>query len=379
MSFTRAAWAAAAFFLTLSPNMVKAAEFHSGRSYSLRGGEATPGDLYVAGGNSSIAGTVTGDLVAAGGNILVSGNVREDLTVAGGEVDVSGEVADDVRAAGGTVVISGKVGGDVVAAGGSVRILQGAEIKGEVYAAGSELVLAGVVGKSLFASGNQVAIGGTVEGDTRAYAGRLRTLPGATLRGNLTYTAPRKISMGPDARVLGKTSFEPSARDTEPGAGFFASGYLAFLAMALLAGILFVAIFRNLSTALVRDSLQHPGADLGRGFLTMLALPVTVVLLWVTVVGLPLGFLALFAGLALLLLAYIYAGVVLGSWIWKRARHLPAYEANVKAAAIGIVTLSVVGLIPFVGWLAVLLLVMLTFGSLLHLTYHRMRTSAPVP
>ncbi len=77
---------------------------------------------------------ISDDVVVVGGSLEVLGEVRGDAAVVGGSGTVSGEVTGDVAVIGGSVDLEegSRVGGDVIAVGGSVERAEGAEIGGKI-------------------------------------------------------------------------------------------------------------------------------------------------------------------------------------------------------------------------------------------------------
>ena len=103
----------------LIPSLAMAAYFMADES--VPSGEVIIGNLYLTGGNPSMAGDLHGDLYAAGGNVSVPGNVTNDVVITGGTVTITGVVGDDVRVLGGDITIDGKVNGEVLAFGSGFR------------------------------------------------------------------------------------------------------------------------------------------------------------------------------------------------------------------------------------------------------------------
>ena len=110
------------------------------------------GDVIVAGGSVHIRGDIEDDVRIAGGEITVDANIADDLIAAGGYINVSsgstigGEVwlaGGDVHVAGtinkslsifaGSVRLSGIVHGDVMIESGEIQILEGAIIDGDLH------------------------------------------------------------------------------------------------------------------------------------------------------------------------------------------------------------------------------------------------------
>lgn len=357
----------------LSPSVALAAEVHSGETYSLGRGETSDGDLYVGARSSHISGNVRGDLVTAGGNVTVDGRVSEDLIAAGGNVALTGEVRDDIRAAGWEVVVDGRVNGDLIVAGGTVNVMPGASIGGDVVATGGEVTLNGTVGGRVMASGNKIVMNAKAGKDVRVYAQDFQWGKSAAARGSLDYYTPRAIAPPPGVKGEVTHHVTEGMNEREGLAAVFTGWFLLRLAMLLVCGAVLVWAFRSGSRRLVSESLTHPGIELLRGLGLLVLAPIAVVLLWVSVVGVPIGFLGAFAYAAFLLIAYVYAGIVLGGWLWRKFRKVPQYEITVPAALVGILVLSAFRLIPIVGFLGHFALMLLVLGALTHLAYRSLR------
>src|SRR5207247_1589694 len=134
----------------LVPTVASAAQFVKNENYDLGRGDRVSGDLYVAGEQITVSGTVDGDVLAAGGRILVDGTVQKTLQVVGGQITVAGTVRGTVRAAGGEINISGNIAVDLVVAGGKVNLLPGSVVSGDLAVVAGNLNNQGQVrGKTL--------------------------------------------------------------------------------------------------------------------------------------------------------------------------------------------------------------------------------------
>jgi len=115
-------------------------------------GHRVQGDVMAAGGSINIGGEILDDVRVAGGEITIDATIGDDLMAAGGEINVSsatstgGEIwlaGGDVYMAGtvnkglfigaGNIRISGTIHGDVALEGGEIQILEGALIEGNLY------------------------------------------------------------------------------------------------------------------------------------------------------------------------------------------------------------------------------------------------------
>jgi hypothetical protein len=162
--------------------------------------------------------------------------------------------------------------------------------------------------------------------------------------------------------------------------------WIGFGLSTVLAGLLLAAIasrqVREAEQLISRDPLM----TFVVGFIGVIAIPVAAVLLLVTVVGAPFGLAVLFGALPILGYAgYLVAAIWVGEWIVRSFGSGSRPERPYLAAVIGVVTLGLVGLVPFLG-LIVTVASLLGFGALIRLGFRAMRgtprpsmTSAPAP
>lgn len=358
---------------------VSAALLEVEEEYSLGKNEIISGNLYVGSGNIIVSGTVQGDFVAGGGNILIDGRVVEDITVAGGSVNILGEVGDDIRAVGGQVVINENVGGDILVAGGNINILSGAAIKGDVIVAGGQIIINGVVNGDIKAAGGKIEINGTVLGNVQAgVLNKLTIGKGAVINGNVSYDSPLKADIENGATIRGDVVFNKTQnpsfvfdiRDAKRTALAFV-GFLTLLKfLAVLgAGIIIVLVFKNKSRALVENSLSYFWQGLLRGLVVSIVAPVVILLLFISVIGLLFGVLGILILASFLILAKIFAGIILGGWIYKVFSKAKNIKVSWDSALIGIILLQFIGYIPIAGWIISLLFLLVGFGTVSHLSY----------
>lgn len=340
-----------------------AADIRQGGVLTIPAGEVVSDDLYLAGSEIHVLGTVDGDLVVAGSAVVVSGVVNGDVIVAGNSIHVGGDVLGSVRAAGADVLVDGEVAQDVLVAGSEVRVPMRGTIGRDLVLTAREAVVEGHVGRRVRASAATFVLGSQVGGDVEARAGRLRVAPGARVEGDLRYGA-REVTIDDAARVHGQTvrTEGPEARG---GVGLAIVSWLRALVGMLVAGLLFVALFPQLARRAEHALRERPLPSLAAGLVLMVGLPLAAVLIGVVgafVGGWWIGLVAL-AALGLASLAGVFvAGVTLGRWLLERVGR-PARRLGWGLAA-GLVLLLLVGAIPVVGGLAVLAALLFGLGAL---------------
>ncbi len=336
-----------------APVPAGAQETSVGESLAVRGGEVREGDLYAADAEVRILGRLAGDLVAVADMVLVDGQVDGDMFAVGMTIDLLGPIGDSTRVVGDQVIANTTIDGDLLAAAYRLLILESAVIRGGVAAAAGTLEIEGTIEKDLRAVAGEIVLRGAVLGDANVTADRIDIAPGSRIDGDLDYRTRVPLTPEAAARVAGSVRYkEPSAED-DGGV----VGSLIFwgwqTGAALLAGMLAVALSRrvvqNLVSAITRETTL--GGLLGFG--AFLIVPVGAVVVMMTVVGLPIGTIAVLLFGAALYLAKLPIAVWAGEQLLARAGRRDA--SPYAAMAVGILALYLLFEIPWLGglfWLA---------------------------
>src|SRR3989344_7094057 len=349
-------------WLFFAPLLARAAQFQAGEQVSVQGEKAVVGNFYVAGGEVVVTSPVTGDVTAVGGKVQIRSTVAGDVLVMGGDVQIDGEVGGDVRVAGGNVVISGLVKGEVLAAGGNVEIGPEAVV-GATTAMVGKLVVAGTTG-SLWAG-----------------VGELAVQDSAHIKGNLTYTSEKEAVVASGAAIDGEVEHKVppvSERDATKGAAAFFGGGLMWVLSGLIMLLLFVYVLPNKSLALSREWKANFGMNLLWGIIFLIVAPIVGMLLLVSVIGLPLAFGVILFYPVILYLGKLTAMLAVGVWLRSMWMKQDGEKADFLAACFGLVLITLVGLIPGIGWLAVFIAWVGGVGTLMShdwALYKRLRLS----
>ncbi|QIP13741.1 carbohydrate-binding domain-containing protein [Spirosoma aureum] len=341
------------------------------------------GDLYVAGGTVTINAPIRGDLIAVGGTITVNDSVTNDILLVGGTVILNGYVGDDIRCLGGSLQVLKGAGGDAILGGGTVTIDRDGIIDGSLLSAGGKMIISGQIMKEVVLTFGSLVLEGRV-GETLRCQGATATLNGR-VNGNAVISA-NEFNVGPNARFgqevrywrqKGKLAFGHAAPQNkirfdnslaiETGQGRPAIlAILWFLSMALLMIYLIQYFFGNLMKAAGKTLTEKALPSVGAGFLFFIAVPVITVLAYATLVGVLLGVILTFAYIVALMLAMVITSVVAANVLSIRSGHQPWRRGRLVLTAFGVfILIQSLAMVPFIGWLATLLLVTMAFGAIL--------------
>jgi hypothetical protein len=328
-------------------------------------------DYYAAGEIVEISGTVIGDVYAAGGQVLVDGVIEGDLLVAGGSVIITGEVTQDVRAAGGQISISGSIGRNATLASGNIDLTDAASVGGNMLVLGGNVNIGAPVGGDIKAGVGALTIMNSVSGDVDAAVGSFRLSSDASIDGDISYTSEEDITVSESATVSGTVNKHDVPEINTPkmdeefksfiaGANMFA--FLMSIITSLVVGFLMIKFLPNYTKNAASIVTEKFLASLAVGFLGLIVTPIIIVILFATIVGIPLSLLLLGVFVIYLYIVRIFAMVAIGTKVssWLRLK-----TNNYLLFTIGLAVYYILSLVPIIGWLAKLVVLIASFGAAL--------------
>ena len=388
-------------------------------------GTTVNGNVTLNMGEIVIFGIVNGNVDSNMGQVNVHGDVNGNVEANMGQVIITGSVAGDVRGRMGEVIIDGTVGGDVEADLGAVRIR--GIVGGDVDSGLGELRIPGEVLGNVTSRGKNVIITGTVQGDVTLARGIVDLGPGSVVGGRVYVEQGMvKVSEGAEVasvevaeelteaeidRLFGQQDhtfrglddlFEELPRGIgrafsnirlSPGMhmrdwrilpfvpwigwpGAVVGGILNMIVLFALAALTFTLFPKHVLSA--GQALERKtGQVIGWGLLaSVLAIPL-LILLAITIIGIPLIFVEILLLGVAATLGYTAITRLIGDKIVGSAS---AKEVNpLGAIALGVVILGLISMIPILGFLVSLLLFVLAVGAALATRFGSLQPAPALP
>ena len=328
---------------------VGAAESVNRWSVTVPAGTTVADDFYVAAGNVRVDGEVTGDLTVGAGTLNVVGPVGGSVSLTAGRAEIRGRIGRSVRAVGAIVAVYGRVEGDVVAAGATLRLVEGASIGGDVVLLGGTVtaVDGATIGGDLRGTAAAVTVEGRVRGDVRVSTRQLRVTTGARIDGDLAYRGDAAPEIASGAVVGGTTgSLPPIGLSAGVGWLIWANAALPRLLLGLGVGVVAIMLLPH-PTVGAADRLRR--APLGTALVGVglaLFLPLALVLLAITIVGLPVAIVGTAVYLLALYTSQVVVGLALGRGLLRFARADRGRGRNLAAMTLGVGLLFGLRLVP---------------------------------
>lgn len=361
-SFTSLVFFILVFFAFSFP--VSAFTTRSGQSVTIPRGEVINEILLITGSDVYIDGTVNSDVYCAGRRIEINGTVNGDVICAGQNVSVNGTVSGNVRLAGQNVTLKGNIAKNVIVFGQSVN--SEAIIDGEMLFGGQDTTIYGQINKNLMAFAQSINLNAPVNGNADLTAESLYLGSKAAVKGDLTYTSNNKLTLAPEALIIGKTIQKSPPKEKEkikanllpkklvPVRIVQKESWLVSLIksilISLVIGVILAFLFKDRLTKTV-DLIAASGkrvGSMGKGFLLLFLTPAVILVFLVTIIGIPVAILLGVAyGLAIAVSRIVTAmavGRLLTTEYWKEQK-----SSLIAATFLGAAVCWTVFAIPYVG------------------------------
>jgi len=334
---------------------VLAADLRSGDTITVASGEIVNDDLYIAGESIVIDGTINGDLWAVGREVTVNGTVNGSIVAAAETINVNGDVAHAARLAGETLNIRGDVGGDLIAFCSAANIASTAEIGGDLLVGAGNVRIDALIEGDVKGGAGEVTITNGVRGNVELEVDNLTVASTANIEGDLTYTSENEAEIESGAQVGGTTTHQPVEEEPAKaalGAGIAATAMgkvVAFLMILVVGIIIILTVPRRMAS--VADSVRtKPWPSLGWGSVILFATPIAAIIVCFTVIGIPVGLIALAVYGIGIYLSQLPVALLIGRLIIRRSTEVESKGLLVGALALGLVILGILRLIPFLGF-----------------------------
>lgn len=319
-------------------------------------GQTIDGSVYSAGQTVRISGTVNGDVHCAGQDVLIDGTVKGDVLCVGQNVKISGPVEGSIRVAAQDILIDDHVGRSVSVAGDRVLLSKDAHIMWDATIAGNAVDVIGEIERDATIASSRSVISGTIGRHLTYNGSQLALENGAKVLGGITYKSERSITINDNAEVKGEVERKKSEEKKQGTNWAMAIGY--FLAMLMFAVVL-VLIWPQAVNATSNIAAKNLGKTMLTGIVALFAVPVVLVLMAFTLVGIPAAVFGLLAWLLVLMLSGPIAAYYLGRMILSKAKN------PVLIMLFGASLLLVLNSVPVISFFVMLLAYIIGSGAIL--------------
>ena len=319
--------------------------YYFGSATNLNSEVDVDNSLFLAGSEVTSKDTVFGIGFLAGNLVEALGNYEYGL-FAGNSIKINGSVENDLFVAGNAIELGedASIGRDVYAVGNMINV--STNLNGNVFVAGSRLVLENVtIDGNLSADFDQIIVKGK-----SSVSGTFKYNEDATIVGleNLSFKEKRTFANPSVEFNFGKTVLDKFV-------SIIGALVLAFVALAVFPKFA-LKMLKNFAAKNVFKNVL-----VGLGILVLV--PLAAIFTMITIIGLPLGFIALLIYALLIAFSGSVSGLVLGDLLAKKLFKKEKMSVYLKAL-IGVGLIELLALVPFVGGLVTLASLLFGIGFL---------------
>lgn len=376
------AFTAFAAALCLVPQPIRAEETSAAlneASVTLDDDTATDsvGNVYFTGDSTILnSKTVEKDFYMAGNDCKINNsNIAQDALVAGNTLSFNDvTIGGSMRAAGYSIAVNNtKVENNITAAANSISV-------GPQTTADAAILFAGCVSfdgtcGDLKIYAESVTVNGTVTGDALICASKVTIAESAVINGNLRVESENEPDTS-DSAVINSLDYEKIVETNDIPKNITTGVRIAnkllsrvyWIPALVLIAFIFCLILGKALNQSAEMLLKKPAVMLGSGAVTLIALPVALILLCITYIGLPLAGLLTLLILPVMFFAVTFTGASIGRIAFKT---LHPWLASIIGTAI----LVFVRIIPYIGGLVLFVSLIYTLGYLIQVCYAEIKTS----
>ena len=337
-------------------------EHRRGRVVTLAANETVDDTLLATGDTVRVEGVVNGDLLAAGRTVEVWGTVKGDLLTWAQRTDIRGTVEGHIYSFSQTLEVDGQLGQSIYAWVQSLRVDKGGHVGGDVMVGGGDISLEGEVkrGVSIFAGNADVS--GTIGRNLNMAGGSLTLTDTARVGSNLSVRVRHlsDVHVASGAAIAGKRDIQLRTRRNPFTRPRFYFHQALWFAAAMVVGWLSLVLFPGFFQA-ATQAVGSGWRSLGLGVAVLAGTPVAIVVAAITLVGIPVSLMLLAVFLAAIYLAKVWVGAFLGRMILKPSG--AAQRDWLLGLLVGLLILTIVGFIPYLGGLVHVGVICLGLGA----------------
>ena len=339
----------------LIPSAVLAFNVKTTDSVYIEKDEVVEGNMYVVSNNITIEGVVNGDLIALAQNITVKGRVVGDIISASQNLNIEGEVSGNIRSIANTAsLVNTTVKRNVNLVGTNILISKNSNINWDALVLARVVEMRGTVQGSLHGVADKLLISGDVNKDVSFtinqnddyYQGEpIKITDDSNIKGDLNYSYNKNLNID-KSLIAGAINFNKKNIENDWQKNIW--NFIIAVFSALVVGLVFISISKKEMTIIQEKANSRYGKSLLVGLGILFLTPIVSIILMMTIIGIPLGFIMLILWFITLYFAQIMISLGLGKQI--RERLFKAKKKNIMAdLIIGITVLYLLFSIPIFG------------------------------
>lgn len=296
-------------------------------------------------------GTANGLIMLCGSTI--SSNANGDYAfIAGREVNISGNITRDAFVVGETVTIENT-----------------GIINRDLYVCASKVIINGAVNRNIYVASSELLVGDKayIRGDVHSVTDKIVISETANVLGTVEYRSDASVVSIPESIQVNRIEVETNKNQGNVSKSFDFNEKILELLMVFVTFILMLAIVPEFFTKIDERyalNAKELFKAFGIGVLLLIVVPIVSIILMVTIVGLPIAFVALL----LYIIAFIITGAVAGYTIVKAI--FGSKVNKFVAGTAGVIGYKLLMCVPVLGGIVYFFCISLTLG-VMYMTFRK--------
>jgi len=313
-------------------------------------------DKIIADSNINISENVTGDLYFAGSTVTINSDVYGDAIGGANIINIYKNVNNNIRMAANTLNLTNVITKNITVAGSNINFVN--VTANNIYAAAETIAFSGTANSVNFGA-RLVTIGGTINSKSTIYAEDVVIYDTAVINGELNVKSNNAIRYegNVDKTNIKYTHVETTDYTYEPSIKSQIPGFIyKFVTISLLA--LIMMSFKKFNNKSLANLKTKPVETLLYGLLIFIALPITILIATVSVIGIPIATIMTFIYLTLLIVGKAFAAIALSELLFEKTNMNKYLRLFIM-----ILSICIVSVIPYLSFVFGILVYSYMFGS----------------
>jgi len=341
-------------FASISVACATGSDYYAGDTYTLRQSDIVEGDIFIFAADVKVYGQVKGSAFIIGSNIKITGDVAKDVFIIGGDVEISGDVSCDTRIFAGNISLPGA-------------------FKGVVEAFGADMDLTGLFSGAVDVAGANITASGEFIEDVKIKAKTVTLASGASFAKDVSYKAKESsieedvVIVGSLNEIVGEEAIAKAREIEGPEIWTFIAFWLITLVGIIIVGLVLGALFPKFVKGVTSSVFEDLLGNLGWGVLVFLLTPLAILIMLVTIIGIPLAVLTIFTYWVGLYLGKLFVAIATGGFVlslFKGKKKKKAASPYWLTLIVGVLVVYIILAIPILDIFIALLIYILGLGTL---------------
>lgn len=326
--------------------------------------------IYTLADEVMVDGTINGDLVTIAKKITINGQIEGDLIALAPEIEVSGPINGNVRVATENFKLNSAISRNLNVLANKISLEENSRIFWDVYLVGKNISIAGKIDGSLKAFSEKTIISGEVGGNANVRSNTKQKdsanlkLSGAAINGDLSYRSSGPAEIDASSSITGEIypNLVSPARNTPlPRVSWIRLVYK--IISALIFGFLIIIFGRKHFDKLFAKITSQPKKLIIPAITLFFVTPLAIIVLLITIIGIPLSLVLLASWLTFQYLAKILIMIFCGQLLIKFFKKDKSFNI-VWALVLGVVISYLLFSLPVIGPLLNLLASLAGLGAI---------------